>query len=178
MLRNKKMLFAVCVMTLLTGSIKLTHNHIIHAKNKPIVIKTNLKKRKMKKIKPSYKNGVLEYWSKITGKKVVGVKEIYARLSFYTSLDCENGFGAITSTGARLRDGIIANNMYPIGTNIHFKGYGHYQVLDRGGSGFNNYNSFDVFVPRNYGESDSQYYNRVNNLGIKQVKGYILDFSK
>lgn len=136
-------------------------------------------KPKKKVVKKSKKEKELEYWSKVTGNKVAKVTKITAKISFYTDLDCENyqGCNGITSSGVKLYDGVVANNSLEIGTNIYFKGYGEYKVLDKGGKGLYGYN-FDMYIPRNYGESDNNYYNRVNNLGIRKTTGYILKFAE
>lgn len=119
----------------------------------------------------------LNYWSEVTGEEVSKVTEIECKLSFYTSLARENsGFENLTASGSSLYPGVIANNMYPFGTDIYIEGFGVCQVMDRGGKGLSTYNNFDVYIPRNYGENDLDYYNRVNDMGIKPVKGYILEF--
>ena len=95
-------------------------------------------------------------------------------LTFYTDLSCENSSaGAVNCLGQKLSQGMVANNKLPLGTKIYLEGYGNYYVADKGGSSFNNNYHLDVFVPRNGGESNSQYKKRVNNMGIKKVKGYI-----
>lgn len=103
------------------------------------------------------------------------IRQVDFILSFYTSLDCENGYGAITSCGEKLRDGIVANNVLPIGTEIYLGEYGKYIVKDRGGNNFNSINRLDVFVSRQGSESDYQYKKRVNNMGRKEVVGWILE---
>ncbi len=50
------------------------------------------------------------------------------------------------------------------------------EVIDRGCSNFNNVYRYDVYIPRNSGESDSAYLSRVNNMGKKTVTAYILEF--
>ena len=121
----------------------------------------------------------LDYWSKFTGQNVTKVTEIECKLSFYTSLARENaGYENLTASGSALYPGVIANNMYPFGTDIYIEGFDMCQVMDRGGKGLSTYNNFDVYIPRNYGESDLDYYNRVNDMGIKTVKGYILEFKE
>lgn len=95
-------------------------------------------------------------------------------LSFYTDLDCENGFGPVTATGKRLTDGHIANNQLDFGTNVYLEGYGMKVVEDRGSKKyFGDVSKVDVFVPRNNGETDSEYYRRVNDMGRVKVKGVI-----
>lgn len=136
-------------------------------------------KPKKKVIKKSKKQKELEYWSKVTGNKVTKVTKITAKLSFYTDLDCENyqGCNGKTASGVKLYDGVVANNSLKFGTNIYFKGYGEYEVLDKGGKGLYGYN-FDMYIPRNYGESDRSYFNRINNMGIHKTTGYILEFAE
>lgn len=94
-------------------------------------------------------------------------------LTYYTSLPIENGGHTITAIQTRLRNGVVASNYYTVGTKIEINGK-IYTVEDRGGSEFNSPNRLDVLVERNYGESDSEYYERVNNMGRKQVIGKIL----
>lgn len=90
-------------------------------------------------------------------------------LTFYTDLNCENGFGPVTASGKRLTNGHIANNVLPIGTKVYIDGYGMKTVEDRGGSHFNSSSNVDVFVPRRSGESDSAYYKRVNSMGRRKA---------
>lgn len=107
-------------------------------------------------------------------KKTKG-RKIKCRLTFYTSLACENGgYGNVTASGKRLYDGCIANNALPFGTKVVIDGK-TYTVEDRGCSAFNNIYSYDVYVPRRSGESDSAYINRVNNMGKRYVTAYIID---
>lgn len=95
-------------------------------------------------------------------------------LSFYTDLNCENGYGNLTASGKILADGMIANNFLPFGTKIYIEGYGMKTVEDRGSKKyFNSVNKIDVLVPRLSGENDYEYYKRVNAMGRKHVVGYI-----
>ena len=94
-------------------------------------------------------------------------------LSFYTSLPSENMGYTTTAWGQQLKYGMVASNVYPRGTIIYLEGYGEFEVQDKGGSNFNNSNRLDVFIPRLNGESDREYKNRVYNLGIVKVRGYI-----
>jgi 3D (Asp-Asp-Asp) domain-containing protein len=97
-------------------------------------------------------------------------------LTFYSSLNCENGFGSITSTGSKLFDGVVASNYYKINTKIKLQGWGEVTVLDRGSNKyFNNDYRLDVYVPREQGESDNHYYSRVNKMGRIKVKGCIIN---
>lgn len=96
-------------------------------------------------------------------------------LTFYSSLNCENGYGAITSTGHKLFDGVVASNHYKINTKIKLQGWGEVTVLDRGSDKyFNNDYRLDVYIPREPNESDSHYYSRVNKMGRVKVKGTII----
>lgn len=97
-------------------------------------------------------------------------------LSFYTDLNCENGFGPITATGKRLTNGQIANNQLPFGTKVYIDGHGMKTVEDRGSKRyFNTVTKVDVFVPRNAGESDSAYWRRVNNMGKIKAKAIVFE---
>lgn len=95
-------------------------------------------------------------------------------LSYYSDLNCENGYGNITATGEVLTDGFVANNHLSFGTNVYFEGHGMKVVKDRGSDKyFNEVQKFDVFVPRQHGENDGEYYARVNKMGRDTVKGVI-----
>lgn len=114
-----------------------------------------------------------------TGLNVVGFQEYTFELSFYSDLNIENGYGNLTANGETLSAGMIANNFLPFNTNVYIEGYGTKRVTDRGSEKyFNAVNKADVFIPRNSGESDSEYYRRVNNMGRKYVKGYILELGE
>ncbi|MCH1964432.1 hypothetical protein MCG45_16500 [Clostridium perfringens] len=101
------------------------------------------------------------------------VEEIDFIISFYTNTKDENGGYTVTCTGQPLRYGIVASNVYPLGTKIYLEGYGLFTVADRGGSHFDNYNRLDVLIPKEGDESVSQYRRRVNNMGKPHVKGYV-----
>ena len=103
-----------------------------------------------------------------TGLNVIGFEKHTFELSFYSDLNCENGYGNLTASGKTLSDGMIANNYLDFGTNVYIDGYGLKVVEDRGSyKYFNAVNKADVFVSRIEGESDSEYYKRVNMLGRK-----------
>lgn len=113
--------------------------------------------------------------SELAGFEVGGYSKITFEVSFYSDLNCENGFGNITATGKTLENGMIANNFLEFGTKVYIEGLGLKTVEDRGSKKyFNAIDKIDVFIPRNHGESDSEYYKRVNNLGRKNIDGYIL----
>lgn len=98
-------------------------------------------------------------------------------VTFYTSLNCENGYGSVNSRGEELCEGMVASNVYPIGTEIDLGSMGKVIVSDRGGKDFNNSDRLDMLISRNYGESDSHYYRRVNKMGKRVVTGKILKSS-
>lgn len=105
---------------------------------------------------------------------VKGNKKTF-ELTFYTSLNEENGWGPVTATGTPLADKmLLASNVYKAGTKIYLEGFGILTVEDTGGGSFNNPNRLDVYIPRNSGESDKDYYKRVNGYGRLHVEGYIV----
>lgn len=109
----------------------------------------------------------------------IKIKEIVEKefqLTYYTDLEIENSiYGNITSRGEILVDGMIANNYYDYDTKIYLDGLGMKYIADRGSDKyFNNTYCLDVFIPRKRNENDKDYYKRVNNLGRKKVKGYII----
>ena len=80
----------------------------------------------------------------------------------------------MTASGKKLADGMVANNQLPFGTKIYVEGYGLKTVEDRGSSKyFTDETKIDIFVPRQKGESDTEYRKRVNAMGRKNIKGYI-----
>ncbi|WP_411682321.1 hypothetical protein [Clostridium thailandense] len=101
--------------------------------------------------------------------------EIDIVLTFYTSLAEENGgYRDINCLGQKLTPGMVANNVLPLGTEIHTNEFGTLTVSDRGGNNFNTIHRLDVYIPRNNGESDSDYLKRVNDMGKVKVNGYII----
>lgn len=111
-------------------------------------------------------------------------KEVYEQynyenfhISFYTSLSNENtnsGTGT-DDRGKPLVYGDVADNFLPYGTKIYLKGLGTFTVRDVGSPVyFTNEYTLDVFIPREAGETNQEYYNRVNNMGRQIVKGYII----
>lgn len=97
-------------------------------------------------------------------------------LTFYTSLNSENSSaGAVTCQNKPLSRGGVANNVIPQNTKIYLEGYGQVVVNDKGSDKyFGESNRLDVFIEREQGESDKQYFRRVNNYGVQKVQGYIL----
>lgn len=100
------------------------------------------------------------------------VEEVDFILSFYTNLPEENGGHTVTCTGQPLQYGVVASNVYPIGTKVYLEGYGLFTVADKGGNHFDNYNRLDVLIPPKY-DGEPNYKERVNNMGKPHVKGYI-----
>ena len=90
--------------------------------------------------------------------------------SFYTSLSSENGGNeGITCTGSKLKYGDLASNVWRLGTKFKTQSGEIFTVSDFGGNNFNSYNRVDCYIPRQIGESDYQYYKRVNNMGHKTI---------
>ena len=65
------------------------------------------------------------------GIKIKKLVPITFEVSYYTSLNQENGYGAITATGDDLEDGFVANNHLSFGTKIIVDGKLK-TVMDRG----------------------------------------------
>jgi 3D (Asp-Asp-Asp) domain-containing protein len=145
------------------SNIKDTTNNIINKTN------TNVKSKQMQ----------LSENTKINSDELSrggNVNEVDITLTFYTSLSEENGgFKGINCSGRKLIPGMVANNVLPQGTKILTKEFGTLTVDDKGGSNFNTIHRLDVYVPRNYGESDDHYRRRVSRMGRVNVKGFILD---
>ena len=153
--------------------------------NDRLVFTDNLKKNMTKEVEKLRKQlQSEEFKEKLYIKRIktkYGIKsnnyKVYTMtLSFYTDLNCENGFGPITATGKRLTSGQIANNQLPFGTKVYIDGHGMKTVEDRGSTRyFNTVTKVDVFIPRNAGESDSAYWRRVNNMGKVKAKAIVFE---
>lgn len=114
------------------------------------------------------------YFKRTYGLDIDKATKMTFHLSFYSDLNCENGYGNLTASGKILRDGMVANNFLPFGTKIFLEGHGMKTVEDRGSKKyFNTIQKLDVLVPRYGGESEGAYYRRVNNMGRKSVTGYL-----
>lgn len=111
-----------------------------------------------------------------TDKVITSPKKQKFILTYYTDLAVENStkYGGVNCRGEKLTEGMIASNFYELGTKIVIDGV-TYEVSDRGSSRFSNSKRLDVFIPRNQGESNREYYKRVNNMGVRKVKGYIIE---
>ena len=115
-------------------------------------------------------------WRLPLGITVDQLHPIEAKISFYSSLPCENGiYGLKTASGVDMQENTVANNFLPFFTNVYIEGYGMKEVHDTGSPKyFNTYDKFDIYVPRNPGENDSDYYKRVNDMGRQVKKAYII----
>lgn len=99
-------------------------------------------------------------------------REITIICSFYTSLAGENGgyAGRTADNGYLKATSIAAPKDVPFGTIIEIDGYGEKIVDDRGSSKHIRWVDTDtlradVYVPREDGEGDDAYYERVNDMG-------------
>lgn len=106
-------------------------------------------------------------------KQITSPKKQEFIVTYYTDLNSENGYGAVNCLGEKLEHTMIASNYYKLGTKIKIDGV-TYEVRDRGSSRFNNPKRLDMFIPRNKDESNSEYYKRVNAMGVKRVEGHIV----
>lgn len=188
----------MCVPFLLPTTCKTQKPHqyfnITIAEKKKCDIETKIKNEKLKDLETHIKKGNETIKTEMLNEMSIALNdqliekqrleeerqkyiEVEFILTFYTSLNSENGYGAITCRGESLVDGMVASNYYSLGTIIDLGRFGEVIVADRGGSHFNTNNRLDVLITRNYGESDSQYYRRVNNMGRQVVKGKILKSS-
>ena len=116
------------------------------------------------------------HWRLPLGITVDQLQPIVMEISYYSDLAIENSkYGNVTATGKILKDGMIANNHLDFGTNVYIEGEGLKVVEDRGSyKYFSKLGACDVFVPRNAGESDRDYYKRVNNKGRHYKQSYII----
>jgi 3D (Asp-Asp-Asp) domain-containing protein len=108
--------------------------------------------------------------------KINQIIPIEIEISFYSSLPCENGiYGLKTASGINLNEQTVANNFFPFFTQIYIEGYGLKEVHDTGSPKyFDTKYKFDVYIPKNQNETNSQYYKRVNNMGRKTVQAYLI----
>lgn len=117
-------------------------------------------------------------------KESTSYKEVNVRVSFYTSLASENGghAGKNAINGKLKLGSISAPKNIPFGSTIsipkmqNYLGITDFKVDDRGGAIYvrdDGTYKLDVYVPRKQGESDTEYFNRVNNMGIVNTKAKI-----
>ena len=149
----------------------------INNDNTPKIYEENYHKLKEEfKTKQNIINRVNERFDKIEEQHKKKRKEeeesynIELIFSFYTSLSSENGGNeGITCTGSKLKYGDLASNVWGLGTKFKTQSGEIFTIADKGGSHFNSHNRVDCYIPRQIGESDYQYYKRVNNMGHKTV---------
>ena len=160
---------------------KVTFNKI-NNDNTPKIYEENYHKLKEEFItKQNIINRVNERFDKIEEEHSQKEKEINSYnieliFSFYTSLSSENGGNeGITCTGSKLKYGDLASNVWGLGTQFKTQDGQIFTVADKGGSHFNSYNRVDCYIPRQTGESDYQYYKRVNNMGHKTITVKIIE---
>ena len=152
---------------------KVTFNKI-NNDNIPKIYEENYHKLKEEfKTKQNIINRVNERFDKIEERKRKEEEESYdieLIFSFYTSLSSENGGNeGITCTGSKLKYGDLASNVWGLGTKFKTQSGEIFTVSDFGGNNFNSYNRVDCYIHRQIGESDYQYYKRVNNMGHKTI---------
>lgn len=124
-----------------------------------------------------YKRDLLKVnMEKELGIKIKELKPITCEITYYSSLASENGsYGMKTASGENMNSKTVANNFLDFGTDLYIEGHGYKVVEDTGSDRhFNRVSRFDVYVPRNDGESDSDYYKRVNMMGRDTETGYII----
>ena len=102
-------------------------------------------------------------------------------VTFYTELAEENGgYAGMTCEAKRLVPGMVATiDELPLGTILETETFGTLTVADRmhrgvGLSRCGNYEyPIDMFVARNYGESDYEYKRRVNKMGVVRTTAVV-----
>ena len=154
----------------------------INNDNTPKIYEENYHKLKEEfKTKQNIINRVNERFDRIEEEHSQKEKEINSYnieliFSFYTSLSSENGDNeGITCIGSKLKYGDLASNIWGLGTKFKTQSGEIFTVADKGGSHFNSYNRVDCYIPRQIGESDYQYYKRVNNMGHKTITVKIIE---
>jgi len=104
-------------------------------------------------------------------------QDVTLTISFYTALESENGKGRanMNAIGGKLvaNQSIAVPRDIPFGSILEIEGYGKRVCDDRGSKKYikwlndeKTHMKVDLYIARNKGESDSQYWKRVNALGI------------
>jgi 3D (Asp-Asp-Asp) domain-containing protein len=112
----------------------------------------------------------------LPGREIPLYKEVTLICTFYTTLEG----GKLDSKGQPLSRGAAASNHIQYGTLINTEEYGTLRVVDVGSEKHFWYIDdstyrIDIFVVRKSGESDYDYKKRVKDMGIKTIKGKILN---
>ncbi len=105
-------------------------------------------------------------------------------VTYYTSLGVENGgFENLAARGNELKEGTVATSAHiPFDTKFNLPGIGEVIVDDimanwvvekRKDDHGQDTIPVDVYVPRNDGESDEAYFNRVDDMGVNVVEGTV-----
>lgn len=106
--------------------------------------------------------------------------EIECELSYYTTLNCENGYGAIDAQGNKLKFTTIAiPREVSLGTEFSFDVFEgvRFTGTDRGSKKHirirkeDGVYRIDVCIERIKGESNEEYKSRVNAMGKTKTKG-------
>ena len=109
-------------------------------------------------------------------------QDVTLTISFYTALESENGKGRanMNAIGGTLtpNQSIAVPRDIPFGSVLEIEGYGKRVCDDRGSKKYikwldneKTHMKVDLYIARNKGENDRQYWKRVNALGIvKDVK--------
>lgn len=148
------------------------HKEVLKLRGKALEEKIAEEKRRIAKEK---RERVIQEMRDKTGLPVVDFQEKEITITFYGDTYEQNGgYPNITCTGETLTEGMVASNVYPLGTKIMWEGQVR-TVADRGGSHFDSPNRLDVFLPRHKGESDSDYIKRIYQNGKRTIKATILE---
>lgn len=109
-------------------------------------------------------------------------QDVTLTISFYTALESENGKGRanMNAIGGTLmaNQSIAMPRDIPFGSILEIEGYGKRVCDDRGSKKYirwlndeKTHMKVDLYIARNKGESNKQYWKRVNDMGvIKDVK--------
>lgn len=184
--------FSTCQEALLLGLKTLDIDNTLSSNQEILLHTTTIEEKKNEvedqKVEPKTKEltpeEVKPEEAKVSIEEVVedGRINVTFKVSFYTSLACENtSYGAVDAMGNKLEFGTIAvPKDVPLKSKIYIEDY-EFTARDRGSKvkwADSNTMKVDVFIPRKEGESDDAYYKRVNNMGIKTVKGYYIPYKE
>jgi len=127
------------------------------------------RKLEQQRVKVAKKNKSTEHITLSRGSYSSENYDTTFEITFYTSQN-----GSTMSSGKQLFAGACASNSLSEGTQIKLEGYGSFTIQDCGGSDLNSSNRLDIYLPRNIGESSSEYNNRALALGRREVRGKII----